>query len=169
MRWKYLVGLWQGAQFHTIQLAIWLICWNMITSLIGMETPAASRCSSLMWMCWMPCYALVFGIYNQWVQQADFTRFLYFPYVIYLIISCLILFLEIQATEARIDFSSIFIEILAPLFGGLCWFIQQRIRQCLSFSPWLIKIMGWFISLITVLVMCDWLLVLYKLLIQNYL
>ena len=77
--------------------------------------------------------------------------------------------LEIQATEARIDFSSIFIEILAPLFGGLCWFIQQRIRQCLSFSPWLIKIMGWFISLITVLVMCDWLLVLYKLLIQNYL
>lgn len=101
--------------------------------------------------------------------QADFTRFLYIPYLIYLIISCLILFLEIQATKARIDFSSIFIEILAPLFGGLCWFIQQRIRQCLSFSPWLIKIMGWFISLITVLVMCDWLLILYKLLIQNYL
>ena len=169
MRWKCLVGLWQGAQFHTVQLAIWLVCWNMITSLIGMETPTASRCASLMWMCWMPSYALVFGVYNQWVQQADFTRLLYIPYVIYLIMSCLILFLEIQATEARIDFSSIFIEILAPIFGGVCWFIQQRIRQCLSFSPRLIKIMGWFISLITVLVMCDWLLVLYKLLIQNHL
>ena len=74
--------------------------------------------------------------------QADFTRFLYIPYLIYLIISCLILFFEIQATEARMDFSSIFIEILAPLFGGVCCVIQQRIRQCLSFSPWLIKIMG---------------------------
>ena len=169
MRGNCISGLWEGLRFHAVQLAIWLACWNVLSSVVAMEGSAVAHCANWMWICWMPCYALVFGVYSQWVRKADFVRLCYIPYFIYLIISSLILLLQLQATGAKINLIGVLLGLFAPLFGAICWLIRQKVRQFFQFVPGLVKVVGWFISCISLLILGDWLLVLYKLAIAVFL